>query len=364
MEFFSIILLSLSALVIASVVFPLALRIARKYNIMDNPDARKLQKQPVPVFGGIVVVLGMIIPLLTYAIYYHVGELGYPIMAILALWIIGVTDDIKNVSAYIRFILEFMIVWVLIWHPNTPDTGYMINNLFGLFGRHEISVYTAIPLTLIAGVGIINAINLIDGVDGYSSGFGIVANLFFSIIFIICQDTTMAIFSLVAAAALIPFYIHNVFGTTSKMFIGDGGSLVIGFILMYNVFSVLSHNSSCVELESQGISLVALSLAILNIPVFDTVRVMCARIFSGVSPFTPDKTHLHHLFIDLGFTHAQTSTTIISINILIVLLWYLVYRLGASINLQFFIVVLLGIFTTTIFYYATRHYLNKKSTNN
>lgn len=355
-----IIILTLAALLISTIAFPFALKFARKHNIMDNPDARKLQKQPVPVFGGIVVVLGMIIPLIVYASMNNIDELIYPIIAIIILWAIGVTDDIRNVSAYVRFILEFLIVWVLIWHPNTPDTGYMINNLYGLWGRHEISVFTAIPLTLIAGVGIINAINLIDGVDGYSSGFGIVANLFFAIIFLVCHDITMGLFSLVASAALIPFYIHNVFGTKSKMFIGDGGSLVIGFILMYNVFSMLSHNSSCIELESQGVSLVALSLAILTIPVFDTVRVMCARIISGVSPFTPDKTHLHHLFIDLGFTHAQTSTTIIGINILIVGIWYLAYRLGASINLQFYLVILLGILTTTVFYYTTRHYLDKK----
>lgn len=342
------------ATLITTAAFPIALRYAKRYNIVDNPDARKLQKEPVPVFGGIVVVLGMLVPLIIATQYYHFTDLWYIIGAITVLCAIGTTDDIRGLPAWMRFALETFIIWIFIWHPNTPENGLMINSLHGIFGRQSISFFSAIPLTLLAGVGIINSINLIDGVDGYSSGFGIISSTIFGIIFLTIGNEIMAIFSFVAAAALLPFYLHNVFGKTSKMFIGDGGSLVIGLVLTYNVFALLYEPSMANCLQQQGISLVALCLSILCIPVFDTLRVMTARIIRGDGPFSPDKTHLHHLYIEMGFSHVGTSTIIIITNLLIVVLWWVSYRCGLSITGQFLFVVLLGLVFVPGFYYGLK----------
>lgn len=342
------------AFFITMIIYPIALKIAFKYHIVDNPNARKLQKRPVPVLGGLPVTLGILIPTLMVSCFMHSSDLLYVCGAILLLCIIGISDDIKNVPAWIRFVLEITIIWVLIWRPYMPDNGPMIENLFGLWGREHISVFTAMPLTIIGGVGIINAINLIDGVDGYSSGFGIVANILFASVFFVVGDVKLGVFSLISAMALLPFYFHNVFGDKMKMFIGDGGSLVIGMVLTYNIFSIFSPSSPCMGLEEKGIGVVAMTIAIMCIPVFDTLRVMFARIIVGHSPFSPDKTHLHHLFIDLGFSHVGTSLTIILTNLLIVLIWFVSWRLGASIDLQFYIVILLGLLTTCGFYYGMR----------
>lgn len=342
------------AFFITMIIYPIALKIAFKYHIVDNPNARKLQKRPVPVLGGLPVTLGILIPTLMVSCFMHSSDLLYVCGAILLLCIIGISDDIKNVPAWIRFVLEITIIWVLIWRPYMPDNGPMIENLFGLWGREHISVFTAMPLTIIGGVGIINAINLIDGVDGYSSGFGIVANILFATVFFVVGDVMLGVFSLISAMALLPFYFHNVFGDKMKMFIGDGGSLVIGMVLTYNIFSIFSPSSPCMGLEEKGIGVVAMTIAIMCIPVFDTLRVMFARIIVGHSPFSPDKTHLHHLFIDLGFSHVGTSLTIILTNLLIVLIWFVSWRLGASIDLQFYIVILLGLLTTCGFYYGMR----------
>lgn len=350
-----IITLFILALVIASAVFPLALRFAHRHNIVDHPDARKLQKEPVPVFGGIVVLLGIIIPLFIADQYYHFNDFWYIIVSICILWLIGVVDDIRGLSAVLRFLLEMTLIWVLMWHPMSHSNGPIINNLLGLWGRNAISLYTAIPLTLIAGVGIINSINLIDGVDGYSSGYGIVANGLFAFIFLSAGYIPQGIFSLVVVAALIPFYFHNVFGRTSKMFLGDGGSLVVGMVMACNVFALLDANAPTARLMHAGISLPALALAILCIPVFDTLRVMFARLIQGHSPFHPDKTHLHHLFIDLGFSHVGTSTIIILSNLLVVGWWYLTYLCGAGITLQFYGVILAGLIVVPGFYYHMRH---------
>lgn len=349
------ILLPLVALMTSAVVFPFTMRFAIRHNIMDTPDKRKLQTSPVPVFGGVTVVAGLFIPLCVAANYYNLYDLWYVIGAIMVLLTIGVTDDVRGLPATFRFVVEVLLIWVLIWRPYMPENGPMIDNLYGLFGRNEISVFTAMPLTIVAGVGIINSINLIDGIDGYSSGYGILASSIFATMFFHIGNHLAAIFSLICAAALIPFFFHNVFGKTSKMFLGDGGSLTLGMVMVYNVLSLLSTSEESDVLQQQNMGVVAFALAVLSVPVFDTLRVMCARIWRHESPFTPDKTHLHHLFIDLGFSHFGTTLYILIRTLLCIGLWDLAYRLGVGITGQFFIVVLLGLWQTTGFYYLLRH---------
>ena len=125
---------------------------------------------------------------------------------------------------------------------------------------------------------------------------------------------------------------------------------MMGTAIAFFVANCLSAGSPTLELEERNFGLIAFTLAVLNIPVFDTLRVMSVRIARGLSPFHPDKTHLHHLFIDMGFSHSGTTMAILSMNILTVLLWFLSWKLGASINLQTYIVVALGILNTFVFY--------------
>ncbi|MCQ2342197.1 MAG: undecaprenyl/decaprenyl-phosphate alpha-N-acetylglucosaminyl 1-phosphate transferase [Paludibacteraceae bacterium] len=349
-----IIICTAGALLISWLAFRPCLKFAKKHNIVDKPDKRKLQDHPVPVFGGATVVLGMLLPLIGIISLLHANQFGYILGAILILWIIGVLDDVYKLSASLRFFLELGLIWVLLWQPLVESNGLMINNLCGLFGRYEISLFTAIPLTMVACVGIINSINLIDGVDGYSSGYGIITNIIFATIFFATNNYPMGIFASVTAAALIPFYMHNVFGQNSKMFIGDGGSLVIGFVMAYDVLAMLDSQSPCHILVNQGIGMVAMTLSILCIPVFDTLRVMFARMFHGESPFMPDKTHLHHLFIDMGFSHAATSSTIIFIQLTVIAIWYISFLCGLGIDGQFYLVIFLGL-SICGWYYYMRH---------
>ena len=134
------------------------------------------------------------------------------------------------------------------------------------------------------------------------------------------------------------------------MYIGDGGSLMLGAAMVVFVFGVLSKDSVSSQLADRGMGLIPFTLAVLAIPVFDTLRVMSARIMNGKSPFHPDKTHLHHLFIEMGFSHAGTSLSIIAMNSLIVIIWFLSYLLGASVDWQLYIVLFLGILETFGFY--------------
>jgi UDP-N-acetylmuramyl pentapeptide phosphotransferase/UDP-N-acetylglucosamine-1-phosphate transferase len=199
-------------------------------------------------------------------------------------------------------------------------------------------------------VGIINAINLIDGVNGLSSGFCFMSSVFFAIFFYTTGSQTMTTLAMSAAGAIVPFFLHNVFGLSSRMFIGDGGTLVIGTMMAMFVMSILSSKLGYISLVADGMGLIPFTLAVLSIPVFDTLRVMSTRILHKKSPFHPDKTHLHHMFIDLGFSHIGTTISILSLNFLIVVAWFVSYKLGASIDVQLYIVVALSILATFVLY--------------
>ena len=335
-----------AACVIVTLIYPFVLRYAIRHNIVDNPNARKLQRTPVPVFGGVAVFMGVLPAVVITGIFFN----DFPtttvnLCAITVMLAIGVWDDRRDISAIFRFIVEIMIVFLMML-----ATGCFIDDFHGLWGIHGIPEYVAWPLSIFAGVGIINAINLIDGVNGYSSGYVIVSCLLFAAFFFHCGMITLAGLALIEVGALIPFFLHNVFGGKSKMFIGDGGTLMMGTAIAFFVAYCLSSGSTVKELEARNFGLIAFTLAVLSIPVFNTLRVMSVRMLRHLSPFHPDKTHLHHLFIDMGFSHSGTTMAILSMNITTVLIWFLSWKLGASINLQTYIVVALGILNTFVFY--------------
>lgn len=333
------------ALLTSAMVFPMALRFARKHDIVDNPNARKLQRVPVPVFGGIVVYLGVLAGWLVLMLFMKSEVLSWGLVAMTIMMAIGMWDDMRDLSATLRFVIEFALVGAFI-----AVTGVYIDDFHGLWGIHELTPWLAIPLSLVVGVGIINAVNLIDGVDGYSSGYGILACVCVAIAFWQVWNPVMVCLTVIVIGAIIPFFLHNVFGARSKMFIGDGGTLMLGTLMAVMIFCSLSSKFGLEALEDKGMSLIAFTIAVACIPVFDTLRVMTMRILRGNSPFKPDKTHLHHLFIDMGFSHLGAALSILLINASVVLIWLLSWKLGASIDVQTYIVVALGFAVTFGFY--------------
>ena len=333
------------AFLISAWMFPKALKYAKKHGIVDNPNARKLQRVPVPVLGGVAVYTGLLVATIAIVLITHSYRIIPIIFAMTVMLGIGVWDDIKNLPATLRFIVEIALVWGLM-----ASTGKYIDSFHGLWGIQGVDVFVSLPLSLLAGVGIINAVNLIDGVDGYSSSYGILTNMVFALIFFSVGYRTLGLLSVACACAIVPFFFHNVFGKSSKMFFGDGGTLMLGTLMSFFVFSLLSSKTICMTLAHRGIGTVALALAVLAIPVFDTLRVMSARIVRGKSPFSPDKTHLHHLFIEMKFSHIGTSFSILMIQCFIILVWGLCWLAGVSVDVQLYVVLILGIGVTFVFY--------------
>jgi hypothetical protein len=141
----------------------------------------------------------------------------------------------------------------------------------------------------------------------------------------------------------LPFFFHNVFGKTSKMFIGDGGALVMGLIMSIFVINALNTDHAILDAIGTEFNPIPFSLAVMVIPVADTLRVMSSRMIRGTSPFHPDKTHLHHLFIGNGFSHAGTTTMILLLNVIVIAVQFIASRMGASVEVQLYTVIGMGI---------------------
>ena len=351
---YTIIIPFFTALLLVGWIHPRLVKIALLKNIVDNPDARKLQRTPVPVLGGVAVFFGVVIAIGCMSSVVDCSGLPVVIMAMMAMLYTGTMDDILNLSPSLRFLIEIVVVLLLVFVG-----GYCINDFRGLWGIGPISSWYAVPLTVFATVGIINAINLMDGVNGLSSGYCIMACTIFGILFHLAGEEVMTILAVVSVGALIPFFLHNVFGKSSKMFIGDGGTLVMGTVMSVFVIAILQSGSRVAAFVGPNVGLVPFTLAVLSVPVFDTLRVMSTRMLKGSSPFRPDKTHLHHMFIDMGCSHVATTLAILGLNTAVVLCWWAFEAAGFSIAVQLYAVVGMSLLATFGLYHFMQWHIRR-----
>lgn len=341
---------SLSALLAVRWIYFKILKLAKEKGLVDNPDARKLQKFPVPVLGGMAVFFGVTVGMLTgCALYYTFNEgiagagaefshthLIQVMLAMSVMLYTGSLDDILGLTPRTRFVIEILVILGIVFSSDA-----CMDSLHGLWGVQGFSRWAAVPLTVFAGVGIINAVNMVDGVNGLSSGLCITCSALFGSLFLYVGDIPNAILAFTMVASLLPFFVHNVFGDKSRMFIGDGGTMIMGILMTWFVISIISGDSYSRLLDG-NVCVVAMVLAFLSVPVADTLRVMTMRVLKGRSPFSPDKTHLHHAFVAIGVSHSITALSIVLINLTVVLVWYVSMKTGASLECQLYIVILVA----------------------
>ena len=246
------------------------LSIAKRKGLVDSPNARKLQRTPVPMLGGLAVLFGLLFGVATYfAICKYLGvtivTLGTSLLPVMIccsiILYVGVLDDILGLSVKSRLVIEVLTMVLLIF-----GSGLCVDSFHGLWGVNDFSRWLAVPLTVFAGVGIINAYNMVDGVNGLSSGLCICCSVILGIICYKRQDWADCVLAFCFATSLVPFWLHNVFGKRSRMFIGDGGTMVMGLLVSWFVIRILSSNNatSLTQLaeEKCQLGLVAMMLAV------------------------------------------------------------------------------------------------------
>jgi UDP-N-acetylmuramyl pentapeptide phosphotransferase/UDP-N-acetylglucosamine-1-phosphate transferase len=224
------------------------------------------------------------------------------------LYLTGITDDLIGTRYRSKFAIQIFCGILIVL------SGIRLDNFYGLFGIYSLNHYISVPFTVLMIVFIINAINLIDGVDGLAAGLSVIACFFLGSSFILLQCWIYAFISFSILGVLLPFFYYNVFGKRKrkrKIFMGDTGTLSIGLLL--SVLIIQLSMSDPVKDKILPNSIVV-AFSSLLVPMLDVVRIVILRIRAGQSPFLPDKSHIHHKFIALGFSFRRTMLTILLIS--------------------------------------------------
>ena len=304
---------SLSTIVsflIGLVFMPLVLDIARKRNFVVKPNKRTSHEGVIPNIGGINIFISFLLTVFLFS-YEIISQLQFTIIGVFIILIVGFVDDLIDIKVTWKLLGELASAFFLI-----VVSDVRLSHLHGFLGIYELSLGWSYTISFFVFVVIINALNLIDGVDGLASGLGILYSLFFAIYFQLTGNSNLAISAFAMVGSLFVFFLYNVFGGKSKIFMGDSGSLLLGYMITLYVFEFCEINAyKCLPDIYQMTAAPAVAICVLSVPLFDTMRVMLTRFKKGVSPFHPDKNHIHHLLLKTGLKHRQVTFVLLIVSI-------------------------------------------------
>jgi UDP-N-acetylmuramyl pentapeptide phosphotransferase/UDP-N-acetylglucosamine-1-phosphate transferase len=333
---------------------PSIVEIARKKSLVAEPDKRTSHTKSIPNLGGIAIFIGFIISYLLFSKISYFPSFQYILAGGFILFFIGFKDDLTHISPYKKFLGQLIAAWIIV---SLGDIR--ITNLYGFFGISQVNESFSYLITLTAIVGITNCFNLIDGIDGLSAGLGVLALFVFGTWFYLVGDYYWVLLAAALIGSLLSFLIFNVFGKANKIFMGDTGSLTLGFIvsLIAIHFNEMNINSA-IPYHIQSAPTV--SIAILMIPIFDTLRVILYRLVRHRSPFEADKTHIHHYLLNMGFSHLQSTIILLGISLFFILIAFLIKDLSVLRGL--IILFALGVVKTYVAVYLADKKLKKNVT--
>lgn len=308
-----ILLSLLTAFTVCLLTIPVIIRFAKKFNLLDTPNSRKLHASPMPTLGGIAIFIGMMISLVFWYPILENNLMFYFFISVFVMFLIGIWDDLKNIPAIIKFIIQLVLSFIIAW------SGIRITSFEGFFFIWELPEIFQYFITILLITGLTNAFNLIDGIDGLAGSLGFMSLIGLGIFLHISGDTIMMLIDFALAGSLLAFLYFNL--SPARIFMGDTGSLVIGFVIAVSCVHLINFNQS--ELVTSLSNALILSLGLVMIPVFDMIRVIVIRIVKGKSPFTADQNHIHHILLSNGFPHEKVTQKICLVHgvVLLVVYW-------------------------------------------
>jgi len=317
----TIVLCFITALVVVLISTPALIKVAYLKRLVDEPgEERKLHVRRVPTIGGIIIFAATLFAFLLWSFSEFseipdparsINDFKYIAACMLILFFIGVKDDIIGMAPTKKLMGHLVVAFILVIMADIR-----ITSMHGIMGINELNEWASILLSVFTYTVIVNAINLIDGVDGLASGVGSITCLAYGIWFFNVGATEDAILAFSLGGALIGFLMFNF--APAKIFMGDSGSLTIGLIVSVLSIKLIEFDINEVPLSMTHISKPVFAMAALVYPLIDTLRIFIYRATRGISPFAADKNHLHHRLLELGFTHGQTTFIIYGFSIFII----------------------------------------------
>lgn len=293
---------ALVSFIFAMIATPLVITICKSLGIYDRPNARKMHKVAIPRLGGIVFLPSMMVGILVGFTFLLGGihesiTLKLPsvgmILGALIIYLIGVLDDLHEIKAIYKFYIQLIVALIF------PFCNLLINDLHGFLGIYLLPIYISYPLTVFVILLVVNAMNLIDGIDGLSSGLSILILGAFGFLYKDLNALPFSVISVSLMGAVLAFFIFNMFGKVGgkKVFMGDSGSLFLGYVIVYLAIKYQMNNGDIFPYREDAFMI---SYTLLFIPTIDLVRVALSRLYNRKSIFAPDKTHIHHLIMQAG----------------------------------------------------------------
>ncbi len=315
--------------IITYISIPPIIRVSNAKQLFDEPNHRKLNKVVVPTLGGVGIFIGMTLSFILFQRDHQSIEFSYLFGAVLMLFFIGLKDDILVISAKKKFLIQLAAAAMLVFAGD-----FRIENMNGLFGLNAIPELAGSGLAFAIFLFLINAMNLIDGIDGLAAGIGVFVSLIIGFWFGNQGFYLYAILSFSLCGSLLAFLRFNLWGGENKIFMGDTGSLILGAVLSVLVikFNNIGANADNIMIFSHLPSII---LSLLIVPICDVLRVFTIRLLNGKSPFAPDMNHIHHMLIKMGLTHKQASGFLVGYTSFFVILSVVVQDY-TSVTVSFF----------------------------
>lgn len=300
-----------TAFLISYGILPSVISIAMSRRVVDEPEPRKLQSKPVPLLGGVAIFAATVVPLTFFGARFFEPAHLLLLTSLLLLFFMGLRDDVSPLTPYVKLFGQFSAALIVVLLADIRLTGF-----YGLFGVSSIPYWIGFPLTILVFIFIINAVNLVDGLDGLAASLSLIAAGAFAIFFLLEGEYFFAVAAYALAGSLAGFFPYNIH--PARVFMGDTGSMTVGMLLAAFSIKLISLSGQSLPdgiasgRPSAGIILV---LSVLTVPMIDTLRVFMLRVLSGRSPFSADNNHLHHRLLAIGLNQKQVNLLLIFIQV-------------------------------------------------
>lgn len=318
--------------------YPVIIYVSKTKNLMDEPEERRVHSDKVPNLGGMGLFITFSLTLLLFVPFLNntvsdLSNLLSLLSATIILLFLGVKDDLVLMTPKKKLVIQLIAVSMVCVLQDVRITDF-----HGLLGIGVLPYFVSILFTVFVFVLVINSVNLIDGIDGLAASISILASLAFGIAFFMANNFMMTLLSAVLIGSLLGFLKYN-FSDNCKIFMGDCGSLIVGFLLAYQGIKFLNINPENVQFYNSSNSSILL-LAILSYPLFDLLRVFIVRMMQKKSPFVADTNHIHHRLLRLGLNHKQATFLLFLSNLTLIVITF--FTSDLQINISLIVIVCFG----------------------
>ena len=296
---------------VTSICVPLVIKLAIKKRLLGEfGEGRHVHKGYVPRLGGVAIYIGFLFSQLYFFIS-DSSSIENPknylllLFGVLMLFVLGILDDLVDLKAHLKFYVQLLVAVILVWNADIR-----VESFHGVLGLNTLPIWFSYAFSILVITFFINAYNLIDGIDTLSSSIGMFVLVCFGLVFLYNSAYLETVLAFSVFGALLGFWFYN--KPPAKIFMGDSGTLSMGLLMAYFAIRVTD-----LPLDAEGTISPVFAFVVLSYPAIDTLRVFTVRILNGRSPFSPDRNHIHHLLLDMGYSHGKATRIIILITLLL-----------------------------------------------